>query len=155
MFLRAAACTAFLDECPATATCVCVCACVCVCVCVCHPLQPVGAAAAGIAAAHMTAMVGGPANPGPTQSRVNGLLGGMTPLQLYETVGQMRSQIRQDPERARQTLINNPQLTKALFQAQVCVCARARVCVCVCVRVWTAHVFRMACSASAIYKAIV
>jgi hypothetical protein len=47
------------------------------------------------------------------------VLGGMSPLQLFELMGQMRQYIQANPAQARSTLIANPQLTKALFQAQI------------------------------------
>ncbi len=67
-----------------------------VCVCVLR-LQPVGAAAAAGAASSMAAMLGGPPAPGPTQGRVNSVLGGMSPLQLYDLMHQMRGFISANP----------------------------------------------------------
>eukprot|EP00249_Psilotum_nudum_P015458 c25337_g1_i1 orf=264-2270(-) len=46
-------------------------------------------------------------------------LAGMSKHQLYEIVSQMKDLIQQNEQQARQILIANPQLTKALFQAQI------------------------------------
>jgi hypothetical protein len=43
-------------------------------------------------------------------------LAGMSKHQLYEVMVQMKMLIRQNQQQARQVLIANPQLTKALFQ---------------------------------------
>jgi len=81
--------------------------------------KPVGAAAASSAAATMASMLGGPPGPGPTQEHVNAVLGGMSAQQLYDLMQQMRTMITTSPAQARHILISNPQLTKALFQAQI------------------------------------
>ncbi len=82
-------------------------------------MQPVGAPAAASAASTMASWLGGPAAPGPAQGHVNNVLGGMSAAQLFELMSQMRALIQQNPAQARQTLLSNPQLTKALFQAQI------------------------------------
>ncbi|CAN8234969.1 unnamed protein product [Cochlearia groenlandica] len=46
-------------------------------------------------------------------------LAGMTKSQLYDIMSQMKSLIDQNNEQAREILIRNPILTKALFQAQI------------------------------------
>ncbi|XP_017415527.1 cleavage stimulating factor 64 isoform X1 [Vigna angularis] len=46
-------------------------------------------------------------------------LAGMSKNQLYDIVSQMKSLIEQNQQQARQILIQNPTLTKALFQAQI------------------------------------
>ncbi|KAF7819877.1 cleavage stimulating factor 64 isoform X2 [Senna tora] len=46
-------------------------------------------------------------------------LAGMSKNQLYEIMSQMKSLIEQNQQQARQILIQNPMLTKALFQAQI------------------------------------
>ncbi|KAM3268706.1 proline-rich proteoglycan 2 [Capsicum chacoense] len=46
-------------------------------------------------------------------------MAGMSKNQLYEIMAQMKTLVQQNPKQARQILIQNPSLTKALFQAQV------------------------------------
>ncbi|KAL6182881.1 PREDICTED: cleavage stimulating factor 64 [Fragaria vesca subsp. vesca] len=46
-------------------------------------------------------------------------IAGMSKNQLYEIMSQMKSLIEQNQQQARQILIQNPLLTKALFQAQI------------------------------------
>ncbi|TKY60930.1 Cleavage stimulating factor 64 [Spatholobus suberectus] len=46
-------------------------------------------------------------------------LAGMSKNQLYDIMSQMKSLIEQNQQQARQILIQNPMLTKALFQAQI------------------------------------
>ncbi|XP_051147775.1 cleavage stimulating factor 64 [Andrographis paniculata] len=46
-------------------------------------------------------------------------LAGMSKNQLYDIMSQMKALIEQNKEQARQILIQNPNLTKALFQAQI------------------------------------
>ncbi|MCO5567116.1 hypothetical protein L7F22_020801 [Adiantum nelumboides] len=46
-------------------------------------------------------------------------IAGMSKHQLYQIVSQMKDLIQQNQQQARQILINNPQLTKTLFQAQI------------------------------------
>ncbi|KAF5733990.1 hydroxyproline-rich glycoprotein [Tripterygium wilfordii] len=46
-------------------------------------------------------------------------LAGMTKNQLYDIMSQMKTLIEQNQQQARQILIQNPLLTKALFQAQI------------------------------------
>ncbi|XP_078431764.1 hydroxyproline-rich glycoprotein family protein [Wolffia australiana] len=46
-------------------------------------------------------------------------IAGMSKNQLFEIMGQMKNMIEQNPQQARQILIDNPKLTKALFQAQI------------------------------------
>lgn len=46
-------------------------------------------------------------------------LAGMSKNQLYDIMSQMKNLIEQNQQQARQILIQNPMLTKALFQAQI------------------------------------
>ncbi|GKV23555.1 hypothetical protein SLEP1_g33264 [Rubroshorea leprosula] len=46
-------------------------------------------------------------------------IAGMSKNQLYEIMSQMKTLIEQNQQQARQILIQNPPLTKALFQAQI------------------------------------
>ncbi|XP_022765956.1 cleavage stimulating factor 64-like [Durio zibethinus] len=46
-------------------------------------------------------------------------IAGMSKSQLYEIMSQMKTLIEQNQQQARQILIQNPLLTKALFQAQI------------------------------------
>ncbi|OVA11019.1 Cleavage stimulation factor subunit 2 [Macleaya cordata] len=46
-------------------------------------------------------------------------LAGMSKNQLYEIMSQMKTLIEQNQQQARQILVDNPALTKALFQAQI------------------------------------
>ncbi|CAN6468846.1 unnamed protein product [Victoria cruziana] len=46
-------------------------------------------------------------------------LAGMSKNQLFDVMSQMKSLIEQNPSQARQILVANPSLTKALFQAQI------------------------------------
>ncbi|XP_004512857.1 cleavage stimulating factor 64-like [Cicer arietinum] len=46
-------------------------------------------------------------------------LAGMSKNQLYDIISQMKNLIEQNKQQARQILIQNPMLTKALFQAQI------------------------------------
>ncbi|MCO5613353.1 hypothetical protein L7F22_067629 [Adiantum nelumboides] len=46
-------------------------------------------------------------------------IAGMSKHQLYQIVSQMKDLIQQNQQQARQILIDNPQLTKTLFQAQI------------------------------------
>ncbi|KAK9926291.1 hypothetical protein M0R45_023529 [Rubus argutus] len=46
-------------------------------------------------------------------------IAGMSKNQLYEIMSQMKTLIEQNQQQARQILIHNPLLTKALFQAQI------------------------------------
>ncbi|MQL79189.1 hypothetical protein Taro_011627, partial [Colocasia esculenta] len=46
-------------------------------------------------------------------------IAGMSKTQLYDIMCQMKNLIEQNPQQARQILIDNPPLTKALFQAQI------------------------------------
>ncbi|KAL3689905.1 hypothetical protein R1sor_016214 [Riccia sorocarpa] len=107
--------------------------------------QPMGRAAASAAAAMMAGALGGaqqmpnmmlppqaplqtmtaPPPLGPGNGAVAGTdaltshLAGMSKYQLYEIMSQMKIMIQQNQQQARQILVSNPQLTKALFQAQI------------------------------------
>ena len=47
---------------------------------------------------------------------ITSTLAGMSREQLYEVMAQMKALIQQNPGQARQIMVQNPQLTKALFQ---------------------------------------
>ncbi|XXG53780.1 hypothetical protein AAC387_Pa03g1821 [Persea americana] len=49
----------------------------------------------------------------------NSQLAGMSKNQLYDVISQMKTLIEQNQQQAKQILVENPQLTKALFQAQI------------------------------------
>ena len=67
----------------------------------------------------MSILLGGPPSFGPGQERINSTIANMTPMQLFEIMNQVKMLIQQNHQDARQILIKNPQLTKALFQAQI------------------------------------
>lgn len=50
---------------------------------------------------------------------VDAAVHGMSKAQLYNIMAEMKSLIQANPAQARQVLIQQPQLTRALFQAQV------------------------------------
>lgn len=56
---------------------------------------------------------------GPAQDTLNHVLGSMNPIQLFEVMSQMKTLAQQNPAAARQVLVSQPQLTRALFQAQI------------------------------------
>ncbi|GAX80363.1 hypothetical protein CEUSTIGMA_g7802.t1 [Chlamydomonas eustigma] len=83
-------------------------------------LRPVGAGSAAAAAQEMSHMLDSPAMAaGPAQEQIDHVLGGKSPLQLFQAVSQMKTFLQQNPAGARQALISQPQLTRALFQAQI------------------------------------
>lgn len=79
---------------------------------------PAAASAAGSLAAalgdYSAAAAGGNASDALTQT-----LASMSRPQLYEIMSQMKLLISHNRSQARQILLANPQLTKALFQAQI------------------------------------
>ncbi|GLC45952.1 hypothetical protein PLESTB_001200900 [Pleodorina starrii] len=81
--------------------------------------RPIGREAAGAAATQMNALLGNAPYTGPSQEKISTVIAGMTPMQLFEILSQMRTLCQQNHAAARSILVANPQLTKALFQAQV------------------------------------
>jgi hypothetical protein len=67
---------------------------------------------------HSMPMANGGTGVGSNDALTNNLAG-MSKHQLYEVMVQMKMLIQQNQQQARQVLIANPQLTKALFQAQI------------------------------------
>ena len=65
----------------------------------------------------MAAAVGAP--PPPTQDPTTSVLATMSHADLFGILAQMKDLIEKNFGQARQTLVDNPQLTKALFQAQI------------------------------------
>ncbi|KAK9823793.1 hypothetical protein WJX72_005536 [[Myrmecia] bisecta] len=83
--------------------------------------RPVGMEAAHHAAQGAAALVGAPSTDasGHSQDQITVALSKMTRTQMYEIMAQMKGVIQQNPQQARQILVQNPPLTKALFQAQI------------------------------------
>ncbi|KAG2444593.1 hypothetical protein HXX76_001338 [Chlamydomonas incerta] len=81
--------------------------------------RPIGRDTANAAAAQANSLLGSAPYTGPAQDKISNVIAGMTPLQLYEILSQMRSLAAQNTATARSILVSNPQLTKALFQAQI------------------------------------
>ena len=77
----------------------------------------------GTAASAAQAMAGLLSSPemtsGPSQEHLDSILGRMSPVQLFELNAQMKALVQQNPAAARQLLVSQPSLTRALFQAQV------------------------------------
>ena len=66
----------------------------------------------------MAAAVGS-ANMGQGQDQITDALAKMPRAALFDIMAQMRGLIQQNPQQARQILVTNPALTRALFQAQI------------------------------------
>lgn len=81
-------------------------------------VQAVGVGSANAAAALMASMIGG-SQSAPTQEKINNIIAGLSPMQLFDIMSQMKTLIQQNQQAARDILSQNPQLTRALFQAQV------------------------------------
>ncbi|KAG2489320.1 hypothetical protein HYH03_012152 [Edaphochlamys debaryana] len=81
--------------------------------------RPIGRETAATAATQANALLGNAPYTGPSQDKINTVIAGMTPMQLFEILSQMRGLCQQNQAAARSILVANPQLTKALFQAQV------------------------------------
>lgn len=85
--------------------------------------QGVGIEAAASAASTMSGMLGDPApssqSPGGGPDQISSTLAGMSVTQLYGIMSQMKALIQQNQQQARQILVQYPQLTKGLFQAQI------------------------------------
>lgn len=81
-------------------------------------LQVISHAEATHAAQGMAAAVGS-ANMGPGQDQITDALAKMPRAALFDIMSQMRGLIQQNQQQARQILVTNPSLTRALFQAQI------------------------------------
>jgi hypothetical protein len=82
--------------------------------------QAMGVEAARAASYSVAAVVGGPPpTPGGSGELISSALGTKSRAELYEIMAQMKSLVQQNPEQARQILVQNAQLTKALFQAEI------------------------------------
>jgi hypothetical protein len=64
----------------------------------------------------MNVLLGNAPYTGPSQEKISTVIAGMTPMQLFEILSQMRTLCQQNHAAARSILVANPQLTKALFQ---------------------------------------
>lgn len=78
----------------------------------------VTATEAAHAAQGMAAAVGS-TNLGPGQDQITDALSKMPRAALYDIMAQMKGLIQQNQQQARQILVTNPSLTRALFQAQI------------------------------------
>ena len=78
----------------------------------------VTATEAAYAAQGMAAAVGN-TNMGPGQDQITDALSKMPRAALYDIMVQMKGLIQQNQQQARQILVTNPSLTRALFQAQI------------------------------------
>ena len=74
------------------------------------------AIAAGVA---LGQMLPGPNGPGAVDPGVTNVLAGMTHMQLVEVMHQLKALAQANPGHVKGVLTKNPQLTKALFQAQL------------------------------------
>jgi hypothetical protein len=78
-------------------------------------------------AAHGVAtLLGAPLAPGAPPDAVTHLLARRSRAELYDYLAQVQEMVGRNPAQARQILADHPQLTKALFQMQVCVCLCVR-----------------------------
>lgn len=80
--------------------------------------QVVSAAEAAQAAQGMAAAIGS-TNLGPGQDQITDALSKMPRAALFDIMAQMKGLIQQNQQQARQILVTNPSLTRALFQAQI------------------------------------
>ena len=80
--------------------------------------ETVTATEAAQAAQGMAAAVGS-TNLGPGQDQITDALAKMPRAALYDIMAQMKGLIQQNQQQARQILVTNPSLTRALFQAQI------------------------------------
>lgn len=64
-------------------------------------------------------LLGQPAQPGMPADQITALLARKTRSELYDYLAQVQLLLRQNPHQARELLVGNPQLSKALFQMQV------------------------------------
>lgn len=82
--------------------------------------QPVGAGSAVSAVQAMANLLGNPSLVGgAAQDSINGVLGNLSPMQLFEVMTQVKILAQQNLTAIRQALVSQPQLTRALFQAQI------------------------------------
>ena len=76
--------------------------------------------AALMAGQHLTGIVGGaPPAPGGGSDQISAALATKSRSELYEVLAQMQALVKANAGQARAILLQNPQLTKALFQAQI------------------------------------
>lgn len=87
------------------------------CLCLCKVLGPDLARGAAVSVAAVTNST--VPQPGGSSDAISNTLGAMSRADLYEIMSQMKALVEQNPAQARQILVQNPQLTKALFQAQI------------------------------------
>ncbi len=78
--------------------------------------QPIGREASNAAAQHANALLGNAPYTGPSQDKISTVIAGMTPMQLFEILSQMKTLCATNHAAARSILVANPQLSKALFQ---------------------------------------
>ena len=79
-----------------------------------------GMDAAVAAGQHLTGIVGGaPPTPGGGSDQISATLATKSRGELYEVLAQMQALVKANAGQARAILLQNPQLTKALFQAQI------------------------------------
>ena len=91
------------------------------------PSQPFGVPAAQAAMAALAAAYASPALPhgvggaalGAPADAVTKRLAEVSPRQMHDLMVQMRTLAQSNPQQARQLLLSNPALTRALFQAQL------------------------------------
>ncbi|CAL5225319.1 g8121 [Coccomyxa viridis] len=83
-----------------------------------HP-KTMGLEAARGAAYSMAAITDSKPAPAGSGEQISSTLGNLSVAELYEIMAQMKGLVQQNPPQARQVLVQNPQLTKALFQAQI------------------------------------
>ena len=86
------------------------------------PDGAVGLSAAGAAAAAMAGDWGLSALPGPPAEAADAItrrLGELSPRQMYDILVQMKALVLANEAQARALLLQNPQLTRALFQSQL------------------------------------
>ena len=55
----------------------------------------------------------------PSQQMTSNAMAGMTPKQLHRILAQLKDQLKANPVKGRNVLLENLPLTKALFQAQI------------------------------------
>lgn len=67
----------------------------------------------------VAALLDAPLAPGSPADAVTHLLARRSRAELYDYLAQMQGLLQRNPVQARQILVDNPQLSKALFQMQV------------------------------------
>lgn len=87
-----------------------------------HPMtrnKVVGADLAYHSSQGMAVLLGQAADANVPADQLTMILSRKTRSELYEYLSQMQAMLRQNPEQARQTLVENPQLTRALFLMEI------------------------------------